>query len=104
MGAVITEQAEPAGSAIGGPVGGRCCGIGAGGGGGGSSGPGGGGEAGRGVMGDGILECYEGLGLGLRYGHVFVGGGGGGRGSGRHSQRQRQNLRRHCGMYDENKD
>ena len=64
MGAVITVQAVPAGSAIGGAVGGRCRRVG---------GPGGG-EAGRGVIGDGILECYESL--GLHYGHVFVGGGG----------------------------
>ena len=100
---VITEQAVPASSAIGGAVGGRCRGVdnititSRGGGG----GPGG--EARRGVMGDGILECYESLGLGLHYGHVR-GGGGRGSGSGRDSHRQSQNLRRHCGMYDENKD
>ena len=71
MEAVITEQAEPAGSAIGGAVGGRCRHI-------TSSGPGG--EVREGVMGDGILECYESLGLGLHYSHVViirVGGGGG---------------------------
>ena len=92
MEAFITEQAVP-----GGAVGGGCRGIG---GGCGCGGGGPGGEAREGIIGDGILECYESLGLGLHYGHVFVGGGG--RGSERHSQRQ--NLRRHCGMYDENKD
>ena len=98
--AVITEQAVPSGSTVGGAVGGvdnmtsRV--------GGGDDGGGGpGGEAGIGVMGYGLLECYQNLGLGLHHRHVFMGGGGG-RGSGRQSQFL--NLRRHCRMYYENKD
>ena len=62
MVAVITVQAVPAGSAIGGAVGGRCLDhrsrVGGG-------GPGGEAVRGEAVIGDGILDCHEGLGLGL---------------------------------------
>ena len=74
MVAVITVQAVPAGSAIGGAVGGRCLDHRS------RVGPGGEAVRGEGVIGDGILDCYEGLGLGLQYRHVViirVGGGGG---------------------------
>ena len=92
MEAVITVQAEPAGSAVGGWYHHITSRVGGGGGG----GPGG--EARIGVIGDSILDCYESLGLGLHYGHA--GGGRGCRESGRHSD----NVRSHCRIYDDNKD